>query len=167
MSTFACYEDYLDSQVGDTDRAYLDDAATSRALVELGFRGSGTSLSREEFESRKRAELERHLLKEVPPRPLASLGKDMANKPLLLALAAREELVRNGKLSTIVYVRDVNARGQEVSAYIDYAHRLKQDLWEPIFDCRTKLGGLGGGGCDALAGLSRGWGAHCTPPGTT
>ena len=39
------------------------------------------------------------------------------------ALAEREENVRNGRLTTIIYIRDKNGRGQEISGYIDYAHR--------------------------------------------
>ena len=34
-------------------------------------------------------------------------------------------MVRNGKLTTIIFIRDKNAKGQEVSGYIDFAHRLK------------------------------------------
>ena len=39
------------------------------------------------------------------------------------ALQQREESVRNGKLTTIIFIRDKNAKGQEVSGYIDYGHR--------------------------------------------
>jgi hypothetical protein len=39
------------------------------------------------------------------------------------ALGQREEAVRNGKLTTIVFIRDKNKRGQEVSGYIDYGQR--------------------------------------------
>lgn len=39
------------------------------------------------------------------------------------ALADREADVRSGRLSTVVYIRDRNAGGQEVSGYIDYGHR--------------------------------------------
>lgn len=31
--------------------------------------------------------------------------------------------MRSGRLSTIVYIRDCNAGGQEVSGYVDYGHR--------------------------------------------
>ena len=31
--------------------------------------------------------------------------------------------MRNGKLTTIIFIRDKNAKGQEVSGYIDYGHR--------------------------------------------
>ncbi len=39
------------------------------------------------------------------------------------ALADREADVRSGRLSTIVYIRDRNPGGQEVSGYIDFGHR--------------------------------------------
>ena len=39
------------------------------------------------------------------------------------ALADREADVRSGRLSTVVYIRDRNAGGQEVSGYVDYGHR--------------------------------------------
>lgn len=66
--------------------------------------------------------------------------------PFLQALASREELVRNGKLTVfnvllqcIIFLRDKNHRGQEISGYIDYAFRLKQEPFEPIFDRKKKL----------------------------
>jgi hypothetical protein len=139
LAAFTSYEDYLDSQVGAVDKAYLEDPATRRALVELGYRGSGETLRRDEFEARKRAERDRHLFKDLAPVHLLGAGRDYAGRPLMAALAAREELVRSGKLSTIVFVRDVNARGQEVSGYIDFAQRLKTDAWAPLFSGAAKL----------------------------
>lgn len=47
----------------------------------------------------------------------------MSLHDLLQALQQREESVRNGKLTTIIFIRDQNAKGQEVSGYIDYGHR--------------------------------------------
>ena len=41
------------------------------------------------------------------------------------ALKDREEAVRNGKLTTIIFIRDRNVKGQEVSGYIDYGHRCE------------------------------------------
>jgi hypothetical protein len=38
---FPTYEDYLDSQVSNTDLFYLEDEELARQLVELGYRGSG------------------------------------------------------------------------------------------------------------------------------
>lgn len=54
-------------------------------------------------------------------------------------LQKREEAVRNGKLATIVFIRDVNANGQEVSGYIDYGHRLKAGAMEAVFDRKARF----------------------------
>lgn len=40
---------------------------------------------------------------------------------------------------SIIFIRDRNARGQEVSAYIDFAHRLKVDEFEVYFSGKKKL----------------------------
>eukprot|EP00958_Prasinococcus_capsulatus_P026195 scaffold4675_cov378-Prasinococcus_capsulatus_cf.AAC.12 len=50
---FNTYEEYLDSQVTDTDMSYLEDAELARQLLELGSRGQTELLSREDFEARK------------------------------------------------------------------------------------------------------------------
>merc|ERR1712100_722765 len=65
---------------------------------------------------------------------LAHGDKDLTEFPFLRHLAVREELVRNGKMSTIIFIRDRNARGQEISGYIDYGHRLKIENFEPYFE---------------------------------
>jgi hypothetical protein len=136
---FVIYEDYLDSQITELDMYYLEDEELARQLVELGYNGSGDTLKREEFEARKKAEREKHLQKDNAPKPLASIGKDLSNFPFLQALANREELVRNGKLTSIIFIRDLNSKGQEVSGYIDFAHRLKVEAFEPYFDGKKKL----------------------------
>lgn len=122
---FETYEDYLDSQVTPTDAYFLGDADLARRLVELGIRGSGEAVRREEFAARKaaaaaarRARLDRR------PKKLACAGADLSRSPLLRALAAREEAVRNGRLAVAVFVRGRDARGREVSGYIDFGARL-------------------------------------------
>ena len=61
----------------------------------------------------------------------------------LQALQQREEAVRNGKLATIVFVRDKNAKGQEVSGYIDYGHRQAPSRCScpPAWDADNMQGG--------------------------
>jgi hypothetical protein len=135
------------------------------------------------------------------PKVLCHQGKDLKGKPLLSALAAREEDVRNGKLTvrnlliviyfrtdpvsrlksvlcvvsvfvfvvvvvsllllystcetdgiisvakvsclhnpqSIIFIRDRNAKGQEISGYIDYAHRLKIEDCNPYFEGKKKF----------------------------
>lgn len=58
-----------------------------------------------------------------------SADRDTASPDILLqhmfvqALKDREEAVRNGKLTTIIFIRDKNTKAQEVSGYIDFGHR--------------------------------------------
>jgi hypothetical protein len=100
VTQFETYEEYLDSQVTPKDLTYLEDEDLARALVELGYAGSGETLSREEFYKRKQAiELSRQQKLRAQPKALASANKDLTSFPLLQALAAREEMVRNGKLT--------------------------------------------------------------------
>ena len=106
----------------------------ARQLVELGYRGSGEPLKREEFESRKKLAENFRLSKRMTTNVLASYGKDLSKFPFLNALAEREEANRSGKLTSIIFIRTKNAQGQEISGYIDYAHRLKIENFEVYFN---------------------------------
>mmetsp|Transcript_5310 Transcript_5310/g.13424 ORF Transcript_5310/g.13424 Transcript_5310/m.13424 type:complete len:236 (+) Transcript_5310:222-929(+) len=137
---YETYEQYLDSQISSMDLFYLEDQDLARQLVELGYRGSGETLKREEFEARKKAAEEAKASKlRNAPKKLASADKDLSHFPFLHNLAEREDLVRNGKLTSIIFIRDKNSKGQEVSGYIDYAHRLKTENFEPYFERKKKL----------------------------
>ncbi|KAG6576581.1 Pyruvate kinase [Phytophthora cinnamomi] len=72
LDQFATYEDYLDSQLSETDLFYLEDEELARQLC-------------------------------------------------------------------IIFIRDKNAKGQEISGYIDYALRLKNEPFEPYFERKKKL----------------------------
>jgi len=139
VERFDTYEDYLDSQLTSTDMNYLEDEEMARQLVELGYRGLGDTIRRDDFEARKKLLRERTNQKHSVPKQLASLGRDLSQFPLLQALASREELVRTGKLTTIVFIRDRNTKGQEVSGYIDLAHRMRTEDFTPVFECKKRL----------------------------
>ena len=47
--------------------------------------------------------------------------------------------MRNGKLTCIIFIRDRNVKGQEISGYIDFAHRLKTEDFTPYFTGQKKL----------------------------
>ena len=138
VTEFAKYEDFLDSQITPLDLYYLEDEELARQLVELGYRGSGEVLKREEFEARKQAAEASRLSKRSQQKTLASSGKTITD-PFMLALASREEANRSGKMTTIIFIRDKNSRGQEISGYIDYAHRLKTEDCEPYFTGKKRL----------------------------
>jgi len=114
------------------------DEELARQLVELGYRGSGEVLKREEFEARKAAAEASRLSKKSQQKTLASSGKELKD-PFLRALAQREESNRSGKMTSIIFIRDKNVRGQEISGYIDFAHRLKTEDFEPYFTGKKRL----------------------------
>ncbi|CAD7936734.1 unnamed protein product [Amoebophrya sp. A120] len=139
VEQYITYEDYLDAQITAHDRKYLEDDELARQLVEIGCR-KGEVLSREEFAARKEAAEEARKSKlQNAPKVLASANKDLTDYPFLRHLAAREELVRQGKLSVIIFIRDKNTKGQEVSGYIDYGQRLKSENFEPYFERKKRL----------------------------
>ena len=160
LAEFATYEDYLDSQLTSDDYKYIESEDIMRALVELGYRGTQDTLKRDEFQQRKAnaaAQLTNNntsaatsaassassaspgalppklLTHTLASRPPSSLP------PFLRALAEREEAIRTGRLSCIAYLRHHNAKGQEVSGYIDINDRMRVDEWSDIWDGRRKL----------------------------
>lgn len=136
---YVTYEDYLDAQVSESDMYYLEDEDLARQLVELGYRGSGDTLTREEFEAQKKMLRERNVQKAHAKKELASRDKDLTDQPVLQELASREELIQTGKLTTIIFLRALNAKGQEVSGYIDLGARMKSDNFGAIFDGKKTL----------------------------
>ncbi|CAG2218643.1 cilia- and flagella-associated protein 299-like [Mytilus galloprovincialis] len=138
VADFNTYEEFLDFQIKPIDLYYLEDEELARQVVELGYRGSGEVLKREEFEARKQAAEASRLSKRSQQKTLAHSGKEI-NDPFLKALAMREEGNRSGKMTSIIFIRDKNARDQEISGYIDYAHRLKTEDFEPYFSGKKKL----------------------------
>lgn len=140
VDQFPTYEDYLDNQVTNVDMYYLENEEMARSLVELGYRGEGEILRRDEFETRKeQMYVVNRARGNKKPKKLASAGKDLSKKPLLKALAQREEAVRVGKLSTLIYVRDLNKKGHEISGYVDYADRLANSNFELVFDKKKPI----------------------------
>ncbi|KAM8970040.1 cilia- and flagella-associated protein 299 isoform X2 [Sarcophilus harrisii] len=138
VSQFNTYEDFLDSQITTLDLYYLEDEDLARQLVELGYRGTGEVVRREDFEARKAAIEIARLAERSQKKALASAGKELRDN-FLKALAQREDDNRTGKVTSIIFIRDRNAHGQELSGYIDYAHRLKMEDFEVYFTGKRKL----------------------------
>ena len=140
VTRFLSYEEYLDSHIRTVDEFYLGDKELARDLVQLGYRGDGKDiLSREEFDGIKRASRNTDKESEEDGKQLAHAGINLSRSPFLLQLAHREELVRNGKLSTIVFVRDRNQKGQEVSGYIDFGFRMQTEDFKPYFEKKKRF----------------------------
>ncbi|XP_012875558.1 PREDICTED: uncharacterized protein C4orf22 homolog [Dipodomys ordii] len=138
VTQFNTYEDFLDSQITTVDLYYLEDEGLARQLVELGYRGTGEIVKREDFEARKAAIEIARLAERNQKKTLTSAGKDLRDN-FLKALAVREEDNRTGKVSSVIFIRDKNTHGQEISGYIDYAHRLKNEDFEVYFSGKKRL----------------------------
>ncbi|XP_053319200.1 cilia- and flagella-associated protein 299 isoform X2 [Spea bombifrons] len=138
ISQFKTYEDFLDSQVTSLDLYYLEDEELTRQLVELGYRGSGEVMKREEFEARKAAAEASQLSQRTQQKIVSSAGKELKDN-FLKALASREEANRNGKMTSIIFIRDKNVHGQEISGYIDFSQRLKTEDFDVYFTGKKKL----------------------------
>nr|CUU98611.1 hypothetical transcript [Hymenolepis microstoma] len=128
---FESYEDYLDSQITDTDLFYLEDEELARKLVEFGFRGNVEIFKREDFERKREEVILDDKKRTLVRKALDHEGLEIT-EPCLVALAEREEINRRGNL-------DINVKGHEVSGYIDYAHRLKVEDFVPYFSGKKKL----------------------------
>lgn len=142
LSSFSTYEEYLDSAILPEDAKFLASDDLMRALVELGYRGSGETLKRDEFEARKAESTNAHFLGQSNAPKLLThthAGRSLTPYPLLAALAEREEALRTGKLSSILFLRERNAKGQEVSGYIDIADRMKTEDFVSYFVGKKKL----------------------------
>ncbi|XP_061674468.1 cilia- and flagella-associated protein 299 isoform X1 [Syngnathoides biaculeatus] len=136
VNCFKDYEDYLDSKVTAMDLFFLKNKESARKLVEHGHKG--TVLSLQEFEQRKAASPSASRYHQNQTTMLASSGYDIQDN-FLRALAEREEANRMGKMTSLIFMRDANALGQEVSGYLDYAHRLQTQDFAPYFSGRKKL----------------------------
>lgn len=182
VADFNTYEDYLDSQITSVDLFYLEDRDLARQLVELGYRGHGEPLKRQEYEAKKK-----QLLAQQNPAQIsqshskssneasaskdqqrAQVGKESTlplwmqpkalNTPFLKQLQEREELIRQGKLASIAFVRmnkfngvtddlapvqmqiQLQQKGQpgrELSGYIDLSDRLLHESFQKYYDCKS------------------------------
>ena len=133
---FQSYEDYLDSFITSRDLYHLRSKALSRRIIELGYHTEGT-LERDAFYDSVKA-IKRQLFLLENPYALCS----EAIKPkdaLLKELALREKENRDGKLYTIIFIRYCGKSQSQISAFIDYNHRLKSEDWKPYFEKTKKL----------------------------
>ena len=139
LDGFANYDAYLDHHITDRDLFYLEDRELARKLISLGYQSQGEFLQREEFE-RKKKEIEEAIKNKNSnqPKSLASAGCNLSHSVFLQELAKREENVRNGRMTTIIFIR-CEKKNMEVSGYIDLADRLRTDDFKEYFEGTKKL----------------------------
>ena len=122
------------------DVFYLEDKELARQLIEVGYHGKSEILTREQFHKRKVAIAEAKKNKNAnQPKALSHANCKIDSFPFLKALSKREELVRNGRMTTIIFIRDKQKDKSEISGYIDLAHRLKTEEFKLYFERKKKL----------------------------
>ena len=115
------------------DLFYLEDRDLARQLIEVGYHGKSEVLTPEQFSQRKQAQYEaRKNQNAAQVKALTHESCPIEGKPFLMALAQREEALRNGRLTTILFIRDQKNKG-EVSGYIDLADRMRTQDFKHIF----------------------------------
>jgi len=96
-------------------------------------------LTRDQFIARKQAYNDAKKNKTSSQvKTLAHANCKVDHNPFLKALARREEGLRNGKMTTILFLR-IEQPGKEISGYIDLAHRMKTEDFRSIFEDKKKL----------------------------
>ncbi|KAF4722042.1 hypothetical protein FOZ62_000141 [Perkinsus olseni] len=135
---YASYEDYLDAQP--TSFIWFAGILPARDCTLDDTDSTSEVLSRAEFNEKRRVvEREKRRRLQSMVKVLASADKDLTAFPTLRHLAAREEMARSGKIVSIIFIRDRNAKGQEISGYIDYGHRLKTENFEAYFSREKRI----------------------------
>ncbi|KAL3266222.1 hypothetical protein HHI36_010404 [Cryptolaemus montrouzieri] len=128
---FEDYDAYLDSFIMPQDRCYLQNLHICRLFSELGYRNWGETLSHQAFKKRYDAVM-RYLHPEYIPYVIVSADTecpDLIHKEL----AKRERPNRLGIVATIIYIRHETETGHEVSGYIDYSERIRNENWRNFF----------------------------------
>ena len=139
VTKYKNYNEFLNKFINQEDKMYLEDEDLARDVKELYAVNKGDIKCREDFD-RKKKEIEMlDQLDETKEKPLYSEGKTFPENTFLWHLATREYDVRNGRKSTIIFIRYREANDREISAYIDYRERLKNDNFEDIFSGKKDL----------------------------
>ncbi|CAK7316892.1 Cilia- and flagella-associated protein 299 [Vulpes lagopus] len=99
VTQFNTYEDFLDSQITTVDLYYLEDESLARQLVELGYRGTGEVVKREDFEARKAA--------------------------IEIAMLAERTQKKSGTGGTVMCLQEAICRGTWVAQWLDVWLQLK------------------------------------------
>ena len=133
ISKIRTYAEFLDRFVTDEDRMYLEDEELARDVKELYAVNKGEIKSEADFNRKKKEIEDQNKEEDNKERPLFSLNMNYRKGSFLDQLQERESEVRNGRKSTIIFIRYKDKKGKETSAYIDYRERLKNDEMDGVF----------------------------------
>ncbi|KAK9870148.1 hypothetical protein WA026_006239 [Henosepilachna vigintioctopunctata] len=128
---FSNYEEYLDSFITPADRCYLPNQYICRKFAQFGHRNAGQTYTRDEYKKRYKT-----VMKIVHPeyiRYVSASEGEVCPDQIHKELAKREYPNRMGHLSTIIFIRYETVNQHEISGYIDYSERLRNENWKAFF----------------------------------
>lgn len=133
ISKIKTYAEFLDRFVTKEDLIYLEDEELARDVKELYDVNKREIRCKADFDRKKRELDALNREEDTKERPLFSLNMNYKKGSFLDYLQEREGEVRNGRKSTIIFIRFKDKKGKETSAYIDYRERLKNDDMDGVF----------------------------------
>ncbi|XP_055354961.1 uncharacterized protein LOC129600463 [Paramacrobiotus metropolitanus] len=141
IERFRTYAEYLNSQISEEDMFYLGDHRMAQKIVEQGLHNNREKFTRKTFEREQVAAAERRRLeREEHQNKITATFTAIQEDCVLQELVRRKDANENGQLLTIIFIRTRSTKGQEISGYVDYAHRLKTDkTWKEVFSGRRTL----------------------------
>jgi hypothetical protein len=143
FSKYKTYTEFLDRFVGYDDRLYLEDEDLARDVRELYAVNKGDIKNKEDFDRKKLEEEKKKEFHDDKTEKLPfSHGKTFEKDSFLWHLQQREYEVGNGRKYSIIFIRykePYGKEGREVSAYIDYRDKLKNENMDDIFNGKKDL----------------------------
>lgn len=126
VARFRSYYDYLDSLIASEDIRYLQDGELARLIAELGYRGTGKTLTEKEYlEEIEKIEMAKKLkeINENAEQAGDLLGAVEGESPLVRAIKQRYKDNKEGRMNTVVYIY-TKSESEEISGHIDLSARL-------------------------------------------
>ena len=126
VARFRSYYDYLDSLIASEDIRYLQDGELARLIAELGYRGTGKTLTEKEYlEEIEKIEMAKKLkeINENAEQAGDLLGAVEGESPLVTAIKQRYKDNKEGRMNTVVYIY-TKSESEEISGHIDLSARF-------------------------------------------
>ena len=125
VARFRSYYDYLDSLIAEEDIRYLQDGELARLIAELGYRGTGKTLTEKEYlEEIEKIEMAKKLkeINENAEQAGDLLGPVEGESPLVTAIKQRYKDNKEGRMNSVVYIY-TKSESEEISGHIDLSAR--------------------------------------------
>ena len=125
VARFRSYYDYLDSLIAEEDIRYLQDGELARLIAELGYRGTGKTLTEKEYlEEIEKIEMAKKLkeINENAEQAGDLLGPVEGESPLVTAIKQRYKDNKEGRMNSVLFIY-TKSESEGISGHIDLSAR--------------------------------------------